>query len=692
MNDKPIIDQRGQMVQGPQTNIDKATAPVFSGNVGAVSIDYSEKPEKPPIPRQIPLPPADFIGREEELQELRGVFERDSAIIGLRGMGGVGKTALAFALAEGLKDRFPDGQLFISMQGTSPKPLAPAEAMAQVIRSFAPALRLPESVEELANLYRSVLDGKCVLLLLDNALNDGQVRSLLPPAKCSLIVTSRLKFKLPGMVLKDLEVLKLDKAVELLHNTAGMDSSDGSSQKMGAWEDLARLCGCLPVALRAAGSFLANTPDSSLEQYARELQDEKKRLKLIGKEGVDEDLDLKLSLSYSHLAPETTRVFRELSVFPSDFDAKAEEVICQDDSHRLLSELLRWSLVEYQRPSLEDEGRYHLHDLVRLFAAGQLVGAGGEDARNDAQQRHAEYFKGVLSSATEIYKNGDALSGLSRFDLERVNIESVWAWAKRNLARSTTAASICNTFLNWPLLHELRMHPRELISRLETALAAAQQLKDKSMEAVHLGNLGNAYADLGETRKAIDYYEQALAIAREIGDRRGEGNALGSLGSAYYLLGETRKAIDYYEQALVIIREIGYRMGEGNVLDNLGIAYCLLGETRKAIEYHEQALAIAREIGDRRGEGNALGSLGNAYYHLFETRKAVDYYEQQLKITQEIGDRRGEGNSLWNLSLALHELDERSEAIKRCESALEIFEQIESPGVARVRQKLAEWR
>ncbi len=471
------FSQHDQVVQGPQTNIVDANAPVLSGEFhGPVTIQPSFAPH--PIPHQIPLPPLDFTGRDEELRELLGILDGDAAIISLRGLGGVGKSDLAFALAERLKDRFPDGQLFVSMLGTSLKPLTSAEAMAQVIRSYQPTLRLPESEAELANLYRSVLDGKCALLLLDNALDEGQVRPLLLPAKCCLMVTTRRKFKLPGMIIKDIEVLKLDKAVEFLQSTVGKDSFRDQSQEVGTWKDLACLCGCLPVALRAAGSFLANTPDSSPEKYAKELQDERNRLGIIGKEGVEEDVVAKFSLSYNRLAPETAQVFRLLSVFPFDFDAQAEEAVCHDKGHRHLNELARWSLVEYQRPSSEGEGRYHLHDLVRLFAAARLEETEGKAARNDAQRRHAEYFRDVLSSATELYKNGDALSGLRRFDQEWINIEAGWAWAKRNLANSNVAASICNAFLNWPYLLDLRMHPLERISWLETALVAARMLNN----------------------------------------------------------------------------------------------------------------------------------------------------------------------------------------------------------------------
>ncbi len=625
---------------------------MISGDVDTVNINYSEKPEEHPIPHQIPLPPLDFIGREQDLQELLGFFEHGSVIIGLRGIGGVGKSALAFALAQKLKGRFPDGQLFISMMGTSPKPLTPAEAMARVIRSYKPALRLPESEAEIGNLYRSLLYGKKALLLLDNALDDHQVRPLLPPpAGCCLIITSRRKFVLPGMAAKDLDVLKLGAAAGLLQKTAEAVLSSGQAQKEEAWKGLARLCGCLPVALKAAGSFLANTPDSSPEKYAIELQDEKKRLQRIGREGVDEDVELKLSLSYSRLEDETARVFRELSAFPFDFDAQAEEVVCRDEGHRHLIDLMRWSLVEYQRP-LEGEGRYHLHDLVRIYASAEL-GRDGEADPGMTHQLHSAYYLAVLQKANGLLIEGrqSTGSGLKLFDLEWPNIRAGQAWANSQSTENSECSEICSSYAWQGSILNLRLHPVESVRWLEAALTCARQSGNKEAEGAHLGNLGNAYAALGDARKAIGYYEQALAIDREIGDRRGEGNALG----------------------------------------NLGIAYKNLGDARKAIEYHEQALAITREIGDRRAEGAILGNLGNAYYRLGDASKAIGYYEQALAIAREIGNRRGEGNAMFNSSLALFKLGKHSEAIKNAESALQIYEQIESPYAEKVRHQLALW-
>jgi len=653
------MDQRGQTVQGHQTNIAGGVqGSVFSGQFsgpvaqggdandfrGATVYKSSIIPrEKLPVPRA-PPPPQDFTGREEELEEILKSFDRGATITGLRGTGGIGKTALALVMADRLKSRFPDGQIFLKLEGTSPDPLKPAEAMAQVIRAFRGSEeRLHEDQNELQRLYNSVLEGKRILLLLDNAADDKQVIPLLPPKGCAALVTSRRNFTLPGMPRPfSLDTMKPEEARDLL-----LKISPHIGDKA---EELARLCGHLPLALRAAASFLAVKIDLKLSLYLEELRSERTRLEKIGREGVDLDLEACFDLSYSRLPAETARVFRMLSAFPSDFDAAAEEAICQDEGHQHLSELLRWSLVEFPRP--EGEGRYHLHDLVRLLALGLMEKEEDEAARNDAKLRHCEHFRNVLSFATDLYEKGNVLGGLGIFDLERMNIESAWEWAEKNLSESNEAASICSSFLNWPYLLWLRLHPQDLISRLETAMDAARKLNDRGMEGAHLGNLGNAYADLGGPRKAIEYHEQALAIAREIGDRRGEGNALG----------------------------------------NLGIAYKNLGEPCQAIEYYEQHLILAREIGNRRSEGADLGKLGNAYKDLGEPRKAIEYYEQQLMITRAIGDRRGEGNALFNTSLALDGMGKQAAAAKVAADALAIYEQIESPVAEQVRRKLEQWQ
>ena len=687
-------DQRGQTVQGPQTNIaGSVQGSVYSGQFngpvaqGGDANDFRGatiyKPsiiqrEKLPIPRA-PPPPQDFTGRGEELEVILKSFDRGATITGVRGTGGIGKTALALVMADRLKSRFPDGQIFLKLEGTSPDPLKPAEAMAQVIRAFRGSEeRLPEDQNELQGLYNSVLEGKRILLLLDNAADDKQVIPLLPPKGCAALVTSRRNFTLPGMPQPfSLDTMKPEEARDLL-----LKISPHIGDRA---EELARLCGYLPLALRAAASFLAVKIDLKPSAYLEALRSERTRLEKIGREGVDLDLEACFDLSYSRLPAETARVFCMLSVFPSDFDAAAEEVICQDEGHQHLSELLRWSLVEFPRP--EGEARYHLHDLVRLFALSL------QDRDKDLNLRHATYYQELLWKANRLLLQGKESThrGLQLFDLEWTNIQRGQNWTATNADEDLEAASVCSDFAGTGSILSLRLHPQENVRWLLAALSAARRLESKEAEVAHLSNLGVAYKNLGEIRKAIEYHEQALAIAREDSDQRIEGIALGNLGNAYADLGEPRKAIEYHEQALAIDREIGDMRGEGNALGNLGNAYADLGETRKAIEFYEQALAIAREIGDRRGEGIALGNLGAAYADLGETCKAIQFSEQQLVIAREIGDRRGEATDLWNMSLALDKLDNRARAIDCARAALKIREEIEDPRVEQVKRQLQEW-
>jgi tetratricopeptide (TPR) repeat protein len=505
--------------------------------------------------------------------------------------------------------------------------------MAHVIRAYQPDARLPETEAELAGIYRSVLHGQRALLLMDNAASREQVESLIPPAGSLLLVTSRFHFSLPGQVSRDLDEMTLEDARALLLKIAPRIGKEA--------DQIAQLCGRLPLALRLAGSALAE-PYVSVSDYARRLKEGKERFGPV---------EASLNLSYELLNEDRRRLWRLLAVFPGTFDAKAAAALWEleiDPASEALGDLVRTSLLEWE----EKDERYRLHDLARDFARRQL----GETEREAAQRRHAEYFLELLRAAGGLYLKGGELvaQALRLFDAEWANIQAGFAWASDRFRQDETAARICDDYPDaGAYLLGLRQHPREQIRWRELALAAARQRKDRSSEAVHLGNLGNAYAALGETRRAIELYEQALAIDREIGDRRGEGADFGNLGNAYADLGEPRRAIEYYEQALTIDREIGDRRGEGAALVNLGVAYKNLGEPRRAIEHYEQQLVIVREIGDRRGEGNALGNLGNAYAALGEPRRAIEYYERHLAIACEIGDRRNEAIASWNLGLAI---------------------------------------
>lgn len=599
----------------------------------------------PPVatPHQLRAPVSDFVGREHETDVLIDALRTggSAGISGISGMGGIGKTELALLVANRIRPDYPDAQLFIDMRGTSERPLTPADALAECIRAIIGAdAKLPEDINELVKIYRNTLDGRRALILLDNAADSTQVRPLLPPSGCALLVTSRETLALPGMKRLALEQLQPQEARDLLTGIATHTPPDIADQ-------ICHLCGYLPLAIRAAGSLLDVTPDLDPAAYVTQLHDERERLKLIGREGVDLDVEASFELSYARLQPEPARVFRHLAVFPASFDATAEEKICQDTGHAHLSTLLRRNLVLYNN----ETARYRLHDLARLFADSRL----SDDERVAVQERHATHYFDVLGKADNLYlEGGEAfMRGLALLDSEWTNIQTGQSWAGSHASDNDAAAHLCSRYPDaGAYILNLRQHPRESISWLEKALIAVQTTNDRAAEAIYLNNLGLAYKNLGEFERAIKFYEQQLILVREIKDQYSENYALGNLGGAYTLLGELQRAIGFYEQALVIQRKNNDQRGEGTVLGNLGFAYMQLGEFQRAIEFYEQALIIMQNIGDRRKE-NIIRS---------------------------------------NMSRALYDAGNRIEAIKEAEASLRILELIKDPYAVEVRERLMTWR
>ncbi len=525
-----------------QTATGSYIAQAGSGGTATVSVTQQIEAPAPVLNlHQLPSPPRDFTGREGEMKELLTQLEQGGVTIsGLWGLGGVGKTALALKLAEELTPHYPDAQFYLDLKGTT-SPVFPADAMAHIVRSYYPTSKLPDDPAELQGLYYSVLHDQRALLLMDNVRDGAQVEPLIPSAGCALLVTSRWHFTLPGLYAKDLDTLPPDDAHDFLLKIAARigDQADAMVQ----------LCGCLPLALRLAGSVLAERKSLGVPDYVRRLQDVRKRLELV---------EASLSLSYDLLTPELQRRWRMLAVFPQEFDVhgvasvwEKEDEATQEAAQEALDELVRFSLVEWN----ETTKRYSLHDLVRLFAEAKL----SEEECARAQRCHAEHYVQVADVADKLYLQGgeSILRGLALFDVEWGNIQAGQAWAAAYAENDNATARLCISYpqAGWYCL-ELRQHSRKKIHWGETALGAARQLKDRVAEGGHLGNLGLAYATLGDSHRAIEFYEQQLVIIREIGDRRGEGAALGNLGNAYADLGDAPRAIEFGEAALRLFEAI----------------------------------------------------------------------------------------------------------------------------------------
>jgi tetratricopeptide (TPR) repeat protein len=610
---------------------------------------------------QLRAPVADFVGRELEIDHLVKVLSEvtesgKTAIGGIRGMGGLGKSELAYAVSHRLADTFPDAQLLLELRGVSNNPLTPEQALQVVIRAFEPLAQLPSDLDALKGIYITLLTGKRVLILADDAEDAKQVSALLPPPGCALLLTSRQRFNLPGMVTCDLETLPAQEAKELLLEI--YPDIDTAAPHM------AELCGRLPLALRLSAEMCANSP-MSIEYHLKAL--EKARLELLRDPDNPDDpktnVEASLRLSYDALDLLVQQVLCQLSVFPASFDTNAASAVVEvpgAEDHEttadprpleeMLALLYRRSLLDWDRQT----ERYSLHDLVRVFALARLE---DEDA---VRMRHAQHYAQIAALADDLYLKGkeNLPLGLKLFDQERANIDTGWNWARaRAGSPSQEVYELLLDYANATVhIGALRYDTRqERIPQLNAAVEAARRLSRKGAEGALLSNLGTAYRRLGDARASIQHHEQSLEIARNMGDRQREGNALGSLGNAYVYLGETRRAIEYYEQTLEIAHKLGDRRSESKALGSLGLAYADLGETRKAIQHYEQSLKIAHEIGDRQGESIALGNMGISYKNLGEIHKAIQYYEQYLEVAHELGYRQGEAIASWNLGLLLAE-------------------------------------
>jgi tetratricopeptide (TPR) repeat protein len=624
------------------------------------------------LPRDVP----GFTGRDDDVARLTGLVGGGRVVVtAIGGTAGVGKTALAVHVAHRLLPEFPDGHLYADLRGYTEgqDPVEPGEVLEVFLRRLGvPAEEVPAEVEERSGLLRQLLAGRRVLVVLDNARTEAQVRPLLPGAGGSLVlVTSRSV--LPGLEVDErvsLDVLPEDEAVAMLARVIGDARAAAEPQ---AVTEVARLCGRLPLALRIAGQLLAAHPAWPASRLARMLTGERDRLARLG--AGDLQVRVAFEVSYAQLAQEDARLFRLLGLHPGpDFDVMAAAALDGTEPGEAGPVLDR--LAEAHLVTEDASGRFGLHDLLRLFARTTCQETDSPADQQAAEARLVDYcadLAGLLDSCVDprlrqaaeqaAQEAGGTLpsmrEALAVFQAERPGLLAAlglaaprgWDEQVQRLSDSVIDSLTILRYLD------------DLLTVHEAALAAARRTSDRRGEGRTLNNLGNAYQELRRHQEAIDSYQQALAIKRETGDRHGEGQTLNNLGLAYQELRQYEEAIDSYQQSLAIYRDSGDRYGEGQTLNNLGNAYQELRQYEEAIDSYQQSLAIYRDSGDRYGEGQTLNNLGLAYQELRQYEEAIDSYQQSLAIYRESGDRYREGQTLNNLGNAYQELRQYEEAI-----------------------------
>ena len=640
---------------------------------------------EPVVPAQLPADVDVFTGRADALAELDRLLiatpaqsdatdaasGRSTAVVisAVSGTAGVGKTALALRWAHRVRAGFPDGQLYVNLRGYDPdQPLSASDALAGFLRALGVAgAEIPLEVDERAALYRSLLDGRRILVVLDNAASAEQVRPLLPGTPSALVVVTS-RDSLVGLVARhgarrlNLDLLPLADAVALLGALIG--------GRMATEPDVAAIlagqCARLPLALRVAAELATIRPTTPLAALVDELADEQRRLELLDADGDPRTaVRAVFSWSYQHLPADAARAFRLLGLHPgpdlNPYAAAALTHTSLDHAHHLLDVLARGHLVQPVNP-----GRYGMHDLLCAYATHLAHIKDTEQDRRAALTRLFNHYLATAGAAmdtlvpaeqhrrpripppdTPTPPVADPTAARAWLDAERVTLTAVCAHTATHgwPGHTTSLASVLFRYL------DIGGHYSEAIDIHTHARYAAHRKGDRAGKARALDSLGLVHRWQGRYPQAAEHHQQSLALFREIGDRAGEAYALENLGIVYWQQGRYPQATEHLQLGLVLAREIGDRAGEAQALTSLGFVYRRQGHYRQAAEHHQQGLALFRESNDRTGESYTLASLGLVHSRLGHYEQAAEHHQQSLALFREIGDRAGEAYALGNLGI-----------------------------------------
>ncbi len=628
-----------------------------------------------PVPAQLPSDVHGFTGRHDELDELdRMLIDADDqstavVISAVAGTAGVGKTALAVRWAHRARDAFPDGQLYVDLRGYGPDPPIPAgKALARFLANLGVAGRdIPLDVDDRAARYRTEINGRRMLVVLDNAASVEQIRPLLPGTpSCSVVVTSRDSLlglvALHGGRRLDLGLLPLPDAVTLLHKLIG----ERVEAEPGAAATLATQCARLPLALRVAAELATARPTTPLADLVRELADQAQRLRLLDAGGDPRAaVRVVFSWSYKYVSADAARAFRLAGLHPgSDLDVYAAAALTNttvDGAKLALDVLARAHLMHPTGP-----GRYGTHDLLRAYACDLAKSQDSEADRRTALTRLFDYYLAAAATAM------DALSPAERRQRPRISpadsptpsvADPAAAFAWLDAERPNLVAVCTHTAAHgWPGLTirlattlfrylDIRAYLPDALSIHTDARNAARQTGDRAAEAHAMANLGIVHLRQGRYEQAAEHYRGALPLFRETGDRGGEARTLTHLGLVHWRQGRYELAAERHRQALTRYRETGNRVGEANALSNLGLVRWRQGHYEEAAEGHRQALIVYLETGRRNGEANALANLGVVYLRQGRYEEAADDLRQALTLFRETGNRIAEGYALANLGV-----------------------------------------
>ena len=620
------------------------------------------------------LPPdiRDFTGRAEQVDQVArqiaaavGSAQTALPIVCLSGQAGVGKTTLAIHVAHRIGEEFPDGQLYTNLRGAGTRAQDPAEVLAGFLRELGvDGADIPEGIDERARMYRAHLAGQRILVLLDNAADEAQVRPLLPGTPgCAVLVTSGSRMTaLAGSRSVSLDVMPPDQAAELLAAIIGGDRTGAEPE---AVAEIGKLCGYLPLALRIAGARLASRPAWNIAWFSARLRDESRRLDLL-KAG---DLEVRASFALSYNGRDETEqlAFRMLGLLTADFAAWNLAALIgtgADEAERLLEQLADAVLVDITGVDATGLIRYRLHDLLRDFARECLHATEAPDARRESLARLAEEYIGAAQLASALV-HPDA-QGIPPQPGQQLLAGDVvrgdpWRWLAAERANLVALVEHVHAAGLWdrawrlaetlPAMFDWRADWRAWERTHQLALDAARHQADTDAEARILRSLGALYRELGRYDEAVTLLSEAAGIFDGRADRRQWAAAMRNLGDTYRYQGRLTAAIGAFSAGLAVFQEAADTRSVAGALNGMADAYRGLSRWDEAGSAFRACIGIYRDLSDPLEEARAKIRYSLVFRDQHLSEQAIPLLTEGLQVARQLGDRRWEARAMRQLAI-----------------------------------------
>ena len=668
------------------------------------------------VPAQLPHHIPDFTGRDAELARLDALLDQDGSgarnavvITVVTGTAGVGKSALALYWAHRARHLFPDGQLYVNLRGFGPagSAMAPAEAIHGFLEAFAvPLERMPLDLDERAALYRSILADLRVLVVLDNARDVDQVRSLLPGSPgCAVLVTSRNR--LTSLVAADgaqpveLDLLPDAEARRLLSSRLGPDRV---ASEPGSVDGIIKACAGLPLALVVAASNAVANSRLPLSALAGELRKTEGRLDALGADDQYTDVRAVFSWSYRALNSPAARQFRLLGLHAGPDIAMSAAAslagVPLAQARRDLADLVRAHLVTEWAP-----GRFTMHDLLREYASELSMIHDSAADRRLAVHRILDHYLHTAYAADQLLRprrdDPIALAPLPLLvatqTLADYRDAVAWLATERQVLLAALRQAVGYGFdthvwqLAWAVTSYFDRHGHwyDAASSHEEGLKAAQRLGDLQAQAIIHICLASAYGRLGRHDAANEQMRRALELYEALDDQAGKAHAHRTLTWVLDRQGRYREALTHAEQAVELFRIAGRPAGQARALNAAGWFHIQLGAPEEGLRLCQRALDLQMEIADRFGLVDTLDSIARAHACMARYDEATACYQQARQLCREFDDRYDEAQILVHLGDMSLAADDPDSAVAAWRDAVTIFDDLDLPEAANLRAKLS---